>query len=82
MQQLEGRTAVVTGGGSGIGRGLALGFADEGMRVGVLDLNADAASAVAEEITSRGGDARGVRVDVTSSEDLAARCRSTSRLLW
>jgi NAD(P)-dependent dehydrogenase (short-subunit alcohol dehydrogenase family) len=71
MQQLAGRTAVVTGGGSGIGRGLARGFAAEGMRVAVLDLNADAATAVAGEITSAGGQAHAIRVDVTSSEDLA-----------
>ena len=44
MQQFEGKTVVVTGGGSGIGRGLALGFADEGMRVAVLDLNTEGRS--------------------------------------
>ena len=41
MQDFTGRTAVVTGGGSGIGRGIALGLANEGMRVALLDLNLD-----------------------------------------
>jgi NAD(P)-dependent dehydrogenase (short-subunit alcohol dehydrogenase family) len=42
MQEFRGRTAVVTGSGSGIGRALALGFAAEGMRVALADLDADA----------------------------------------
>jgi NAD(P)-dependent dehydrogenase (short-subunit alcohol dehydrogenase family) len=42
MQEFEGRTAVVTGAGSGIGRALALAFAGEGMRVALADLERDA----------------------------------------
>ncbi len=72
MQQFEGKTLVVTGGGSGIGRGLALCFADEGMRVAILDLNAEGAVAVADEIVARGGEAHGLGVDVTSAAALAA----------
>ncbi len=71
MKDLAGRTAVVTGGGSGIGRGIALGLADEGMRVAVLDLNREAASLVAKEIVAQGGEAHGIEVDVTSSGALA-----------
>ncbi|MGA3146806.1 MAG: SDR family NAD(P)-dependent oxidoreductase [Acidimicrobiales bacterium] len=42
MQEFRGRTAVVTGAGSGIGRALSLGFAAEGMRVAMADIDADA----------------------------------------
>jgi NAD(P)-dependent dehydrogenase (short-subunit alcohol dehydrogenase family) len=47
---LSGRRAFVTGGGSGIGRGTCRRFAEEGARVAVLDLDGDAAAAVASEI--------------------------------
>jgi meso-butanediol dehydrogenase / (S,S)-butanediol dehydrogenase / diacetyl reductase len=47
---LEGRRAVVTGGGSGIGRETCLRFATEGARVAVLDLDGDAAAAVSDEV--------------------------------
>lgn len=48
--RLEGKTAIVTGGGSGFGAGIARKFAAEGARVMVADINADAAEAVAREI--------------------------------
>ena len=67
MQDLVGRTAVVTGGGSGIGRGIALGLAAEGMGVGVLDLNRGAAETVASEIVARSGKALAVAVVLASA---------------
>ena len=63
---LTGQVAIVTGGGSGIGRAVALRFAREGCKVTVADLNEAAAAAVAREITNKGGDARALAVDVTS----------------
>ena len=72
MKILDGKTAVVTGGGSGIGRGIALGLAAEGMRLAILDLNGEAASAVAAEIERAGGEAIACAVDVTSAEALAS----------
>ncbi len=59
--QLEGRVAIVTGGGDGIGRGIARVFAQEGAQVLVADLNEEAGRAVAEEI---GDAAEFERVDV------------------
>jgi NAD(P)-dependent dehydrogenase (short-subunit alcohol dehydrogenase family) len=69
MKDLAGRTAVVTGGASGIGRGIALALAAEGMRVAVADLDAEGANAVAKEL---GPEAFALRVDVTSTDSLAA----------
>ncbi len=63
---LDGRKAIVTGGGSGIGRAAALSFAAEGARVCVADLNAEAAESVAKEIATAGGDAFASTTDVTS----------------
>jgi NAD(P)-dependent dehydrogenase (short-subunit alcohol dehydrogenase family) len=48
------RTAIVTGAGSGIGRGIAIRLAEDGLAVAVLDLDADAADRVAAEIEERG----------------------------
>jgi NAD(P)-dependent dehydrogenase (short-subunit alcohol dehydrogenase family) len=72
MRELNGRVAVVTGGGSGIGRGIALGLAAEGMTVAVADLQEASARAVAAEIESAGGRSFGIAVDVTSEKSLAA----------
>ncbi|MDV7142486.1 glucose 1-dehydrogenase [Tropicimonas sp. TH_r6] len=65
--RLEGKSAIVTGGGSGFGAGIARKFAAEGARVMVADINADAAEALAAEI---GGVAQAV--DVASGESVKA----------
>src|SRR6516225_8007047 len=65
---LEGRIAVVTGSGSGIGRAIALGYAKEGAQVAVLDINADAAATTAKAIADAGGKARSYTVDVTERD--------------
>ena len=59
----EGKTAFVTGGGSGIGRATALAFAMEGAKVAVADLKG--ADAVADEIGAAGGEAFAIALDVT-----------------
>ncbi|CAN5748595.1 L-iditol 2-dehydrogenase [soil metagenome] len=68
--KLEGKVAIITGGGSGIGRGICLRYAQEGARVVVADLNAGAASAVADEITSSDGAAISVSVDVRRQDQV------------
>jgi NAD(P)-dependent dehydrogenase (short-subunit alcohol dehydrogenase family) len=77
VEQLEGRTGVVIGGGGGIGRGIALGFAAAGMNVVVADIEHDSASRVADEITQGGGRAVAHRVDATDPESLAALASRT-----
>src|SRR6202042_866241 len=59
------RVAVVTGGGSGMGRAICHQLADAGRRVAVLDINAGAAVEVAGDITSSGGTACAAVVDVS-----------------
>ncbi len=71
MEDLQGRGAVVVGGGSGIGRGIAVGLAAEGMKVVVADIDPESAAAVSDEITFHGGDARSHRVDATDDASLA-----------
>jgi NAD(P)-dependent dehydrogenase (short-subunit alcohol dehydrogenase family) len=68
---LEGRVAVVTGGGSGIGRASAAGLAADGAKVCVADLDEGAARSVAKEISEAGGEAFAIRADVTRPEDNA-----------
>ena len=70
MSRLEGKSAVITGAGSGIGRASALRFAAEGAAVAVTDIVEDAARAVAEEITAAGGKAIALRVDVAEEPAL------------
>jgi 3-hydroxybutyrate dehydrogenase len=64
--KLEGKSAIITGAASGIGKDIALVFAREGARVAIADLNKDAADATAREIG--GGRALGVAMDVTDEK--------------
>jgi 3-oxoacyl-[acyl-carrier protein] reductase len=67
--RLQGKTAIVTGGGSGFGEGIAKTFAREGANVVVNDLNGAAAERVASEIAVSGGKAIAVPGDVTRQAD-------------
>ncbi|MDE0545369.1 SDR family NAD(P)-dependent oxidoreductase [Microbacterium sp. C7(2022)] len=68
--RLEGKKAIVTGGAGGIGRASSLALAAEGAAVAVVDLNADAAEAVAAEIRTAGGSAFAVAADVSAEADI------------
>ena len=63
--KLRGKTALVTGGGRGIGRAIALGLAQEGAQVAVLDILADNAAAVVREIEATGVKALALPADLT-----------------
>ena len=69
MSRLEGRTAVVTGAGRGFGAVVAELFADEGARVVVSDVDGASAEATVRRIAEAGGEALGLRADVTSAGD-------------
>src|SRR3712207_488108 len=70
--RFQGRTAIITGSGSGLGRVLALRFAAEGASVIVADMVAQRASAVASEIAGASGTALPQTADVTSAADVEA----------
>ncbi len=70
--RLQGKVAVVTGGASGFGEGMAKLFASEGGRVVVADINGEAAEAVAAHIDNAGGAGVAIRADVTKKADVAA----------
>lgn len=65
---LSGQNALVTGGGSGIGKGIAQLLSSVGAHVTILDQSLDAAEAAAQDIRSSGGSTDAVRADVTNHE--------------
>jgi 3-hydroxybutyrate dehydrogenase len=75
--KLQGKVAIVTGAASGIGKAIARRFAGEGAKVIIADLNLDQATAVAAEIKSSGGEARGIAMDVTSEDAVNAGVTAT-----
>ena len=81
MPRLEGKVAVITGAGSGIGAAAAELFAAEGARVCVADVRADAAQEVAERIAGNGGGALAASVDVCD-EDAVRELVSSVMSRW
>jgi 2-hydroxycyclohexanecarboxyl-CoA dehydrogenase len=77
MGKLDGKIAIVTGAGQGIGRGIAEKLAAEGATVVVTDVNETTAKETAETIGA--GNAVGIRVDVTSRESVQAMVEQVRR---
>jgi len=74
--QLQGKVALVTGGGRGVGRGICLRLAEEGAKVVVNDYHEQRAQRVAAEIRERGGQALPVRADITDLEQVRAMVKA------
>lgn len=80
MFGLAGKVAVVTGGGSGIGRAVVLLLAKQGAHVTVADINEDQAHAVAEEVEKAGGKAAAGQADVSNQQEVTALFAGLPRL--
>ncbi|MEJ2206370.1 MAG: SDR family NAD(P)-dependent oxidoreductase [Gemmatimonadota bacterium] len=78
MGSLMGRTALVTGGGQGIGRAVSEALAAEGASISIVDINAEAGAAAAQAITSTGGRAHFMRCNVAKDEDIARSVDETA----
>ena len=72
MDDFKDKVAVVTGGASGIGRGIGLALAQAGANVVVADIDAESAGKVAEEIAGKGVRSIAVATDVSQTESVAA----------
>jgi len=72
MKKLEGKVALITGSGQGIGRSIALRLADDGANVAIVDLNEDKMNNVATEVRDRGRRATTFKADVSKREEVYA----------
>ena len=70
--RLKDKSAIVTGGGGGIGRSICVHFAREGARVMISDINLPAAEETVHLIRKAGGKARAFKTDITKEEDVRA----------
>ena len=68
--RLEGKVAIVTGGGTGLGRAIALRFASEGASVAIGEIQPDAGESTCREISAQGGEAVSIPTDVTVPEQV------------
>ena len=79
MSRLEGRVAVVTGAGGGIGRGIAARFAAEGAVVCLTDLDGERAEEAAIELRHSGHNVTAMAVDVSRGQDVSAMFRAVDQ---
>jgi NAD(P)-dependent dehydrogenase (short-subunit alcohol dehydrogenase family) len=79
LKKLEGKVALITGGGGGMGGAQARLFASEGAAVCIADLYVDKAAAVAQDVVAAGGRALAVRLDVQRSDEWNAAVEVAER---
>lgn len=77
MGKLDGKVALITGAGSGIGRATAILFAQEGAKVAVVDMDEPGAKGAADQITKAGGQAFAFKADVSKARDAEAMVAET-----
>jgi 2-hydroxycyclohexanecarboxyl-CoA dehydrogenase len=77
MRGLEGKSAIITGGGSGIGAAIVQRFASEGVKVAIFDINSDSAENSAVAARDAGGTACAYAVDLTDYDAVAAAVAAT-----
>ena len=78
---VSGKRGYVTGGGSGLGRAIALGMAEAGAAVVVSDINQEAARKVAEEIRAQHGEVRSLAIDVSQKDQVEKLIQTTTEEL-
>jgi NAD(P)-dependent dehydrogenase (short-subunit alcohol dehydrogenase family) len=72
MKGIKGKTAIVTGGARGIGKGIAKRLASEGARLIIADIDGEAAEAAAKEFSATGADAGAYRADLRKVSEIDA----------
>ncbi|NIV91681.1 SDR family NAD(P)-dependent oxidoreductase [candidate division KSB1 bacterium] len=77
MKPFQDKVAIVTGGASGMGRTICVYLAKHGSRVAIADCNPDGARETKSLITSNGGRARSVRVDVADPQNVESMIKNT-----
>lgn len=70
--RFTGRTAFITGGSRGIGKGIALAFAEEGASVAIVDINEEALAQMKDEFAAKGYKLRATKANVTSADEIEA----------
>ena len=79
MENLQGKVALITGSGSGIGKAGALLFAEAGAKLAVVDINEEVGQAVVKEIKAKGGEAIFIRTDVSQVAQVEAMIQSAAK---
>lgn len=79
MNRMKNKVAIVTGGGSGIGKASAVRLANEGAKVSIIDLNEDRAKETVEEIKQNGGQAAYFAADVSQEEQISRAIKDSNK---